>query len=243
VQATKTLGDPDFVVSATASSGLSIDFSAGGNCSVAGSTVHLIGAGSCTVTASQAGDGDYNPAAGVSQTFAINSDDDFAIAPTLPPVSVTAGQPAIVHITITPVPATVTALHFTCSGLPAKASCTFSPNPLPPGSAVTDVVATIMTTESTTSAGRRPPAIYASWVGFTSMGLIGLVVVGVRRKSRKKVVIFGALSVTVLLMTMGCGALQTGPGTVGTPPGTFTVTMTGSNASFTHSTTVTLTVK
>ena len=208
-----------------------------------GSTVHLTGAGSCTVTASQAGDGDYNPAAGVSQTFAINPDDDFAIAPTLPPVSVTAGQPAIVHITITPIPATVTALHFTCSGLPAKAICTFFPNPLPPGSAVTDVVATITTTASTTSAVQRPPVTYARWLGFTSMGLIGLVVVGVRRKSRKRVVILGAFSLMVLLMTMGCGALQTGPGIVGTPPGTFTVTMTGSNASFTHSTTVMLTVK
>jgi hypothetical protein len=64
-----------------------------------------------------------------------------------------------------------------------------------------------------------------------------------RRKSCKKVVILGAFSMMVVLMTMGCGALQTGPGTIGTPPGTFTVILTGSNASFTHSTTVTLTVE
>ena len=243
VLAAKTLGDPDFAISATASSSLTVDFAAGGNCSLAGSSVHLTGAGSCTVTASQAGDADYNPATGVPRTFAINPGDDFAIAPTLPPVSVTAGQPAIVHITITPTPATITALHFTCSGLPAKASCTFFPNPLPPGSVVTDIVATITTTASTTSAVQRPPVTYGSWLGFTSMGLIGLVVVGVRQKSRKKVVILGALSLMVLLLTMGCGALQTGAGIVGTPPGTFTVTLTGSNASFTHSTTVTLTVR
>ena len=77
------------------------------------------------------------------------------------------------------------------------------------------------------------------------MGLIGLASTGVRRKNRKsrKSVLLGAFSVMVLLMTMGCGALQATPGTIGTPSGTFTVTMIGSNASFSHSTTFTLTVK
>src|SRR5205085_7714333 len=49
----KTYGDPDFTVSATASSGLSVAFAATGNCIVTGSTVHITGAGSCTATASQ----------------------------------------------------------------------------------------------------------------------------------------------------------------------------------------------
>ena len=84
--------------------------------------------------------------------------------------------------------------------------------------------------------------IYAGWVGLTGMGLMGLVVVGVRRMSRKRVVILSGFSLIVLMMTMGCGALQTGLGTTGTPPGTSTVTMTGSTTGFTHSTTFTLTV-
>src|SRR6185503_14809733 len=67
----KTFGDPDFTVSATASSGLPVSFSATDNCTVSGNVVHLTGAGSCTVTASQAGDATYAPAADVSQTFAI----------------------------------------------------------------------------------------------------------------------------------------------------------------------------
>src|SRR5438477_213161 len=49
----KTFGDPDFDVSATASSTLAVSFSASGNCSVAGATVHMTGAGSCAITASQ----------------------------------------------------------------------------------------------------------------------------------------------------------------------------------------------
>jgi Regulator of chromosome condensation (RCC1) repeat len=67
---TKTFGDPDFVVSAYSGSGLPVSFGASGNCTVSGATVHLTGAGSCTITASQAGDMTYEPAA-VSQTFAI----------------------------------------------------------------------------------------------------------------------------------------------------------------------------
>jgi hypothetical protein len=67
----KTFGDPDFTVSATASSGLPVSFAAGGNCTVSGSTVHLTGAGSCTITASQAGNSTYNAAPNVARTFPI----------------------------------------------------------------------------------------------------------------------------------------------------------------------------
>src|SRR5207302_2524647 len=69
--ANKTFGDPDFNVSATASSGLSVSFAAAGNCTIAGNTVHLTGAGSCTITASQAGDANYNAATNVPQSFNI----------------------------------------------------------------------------------------------------------------------------------------------------------------------------
>jgi hypothetical protein len=69
--ANKIVGDPDFNVSATASSGLAVSFAASGNCSVTGSTVHISGAGSCTITASQAGNSTYNPAADVPQSFSI----------------------------------------------------------------------------------------------------------------------------------------------------------------------------
>jgi len=67
----KTFGDPDFTVSATASSGLPVGFTATGNCTLSGTTVHITGAGSCTVTASQAGNSAYSAAPSVSQTFAI----------------------------------------------------------------------------------------------------------------------------------------------------------------------------
>src|SRR5207247_2535262 len=73
----KTFGDADFSVSASASSGLVVSFTAGATdqCTVTGTSVHLTGAGSCTITAHQAGDGNYNAAPDVPQTFAIAKSD------------------------------------------------------------------------------------------------------------------------------------------------------------------------
>jgi hypothetical protein len=237
--AAKTLGDPDFVVSATASSSLTVTFAASGNCTVAGSTVHLTGVGSCTVTASQPGNGNYNAAASIPRSFAINQSDDFAIASTQSAVFVTAGQLATDHITITPHQTTLTALELTCSGLPAKASCTFAPNPVRPGSAPTDVIVTITTTAaSTVSVLQRVPMFYSNWLGFTSLGLIG-VVVGVRTKSRRRGLVLLAFSLGILLTAIGCATARQ---IQGTPSGTVTVTVTGSTTGFTHTTTFTLTV-
>ncbi|HET7555574.1 MAG TPA: carboxypeptidase regulatory-like domain-containing protein [Gaiellaceae bacterium] len=74
----RTVGDPDFTVSAGASSGLAVSFAAAGQCTVSGATVHLTGAGSCTITASQGGDSNYAAAPDVPQTFQINSAASFS---------------------------------------------------------------------------------------------------------------------------------------------------------------------
>jgi hypothetical protein len=68
----KTFGDPDFGVSATASSALPVSFSIqSGPANIAGNIVHITGAGTVTVRASQAGDGNYNPATDVDQSFEV----------------------------------------------------------------------------------------------------------------------------------------------------------------------------
>lgn len=67
-----TFGAADFNVSATGgASGNAVTFAATGNCTVSGSTVHITGAGACTIRASQAGNGNYDPAADVSRSFNI----------------------------------------------------------------------------------------------------------------------------------------------------------------------------
>ena len=72
--ATRNYGDAPFTVAATASSGLGVTFSSTTPtiCSVSGSTVTLIAAGTCTIAADQAGNSNYNAAAQVAQSFTVN---------------------------------------------------------------------------------------------------------------------------------------------------------------------------
>jgi hypothetical protein len=67
----KQFGNPPFTVSATASSGLAVTFTASGNCRIASRTVTITAAGSCTVTANQAGNATFNPAPSLPQPFTI----------------------------------------------------------------------------------------------------------------------------------------------------------------------------
>ena len=66
-------GTAAFNLTASASSGLTVGFTASpsGHCTVNGSTLTIKGAGDCTVTASQGGNGSYNAAVSVPQTFTI----------------------------------------------------------------------------------------------------------------------------------------------------------------------------
>ena len=71
--AAHAVNDPNFSVTATASSGLAVSFTASGNCTVSpdGATVHLTAVGPCTLTAHQSGDANWAPAPDVARTFSI----------------------------------------------------------------------------------------------------------------------------------------------------------------------------
>ena len=69
----KTVGDADFSAGATASSGLTVSYTSS-NIDVAtivGDTIHIVGGGTSTITASQVGDDYYNPAISVTQDISV----------------------------------------------------------------------------------------------------------------------------------------------------------------------------
>jgi probable HAF family extracellular repeat protein len=70
---TKSSLDAPFAVSASSSSGLAVQFAVGlhDQCTISGNTITITGVGSCTVTASQPGNANYDAAQSVSRTFAI----------------------------------------------------------------------------------------------------------------------------------------------------------------------------
>ena len=68
----KYVNDPSFTVSATTDSGLAATFGAGGVCTANVDEVTLTGdIGTCTITASQPGDGNWNAATPVDQAFEV----------------------------------------------------------------------------------------------------------------------------------------------------------------------------
>ena len=95
--AAATIGGPAYAVAATASSGLSVTFSASagsaGVCSVSGTTVALLGAGTCTILADQAGSAGYHAAPQAQQSFAIARASQAISFGSMPPVPAAVGGP------------------------------------------------------------------------------------------------------------------------------------------------------
>jgi hypothetical protein len=72
--ADKSTLDADFDPGATATSGLPVGYSSStpSVCTIVGGNVHIVGAGTCTVTASQPGNGNYDAAQDVERSLAVS---------------------------------------------------------------------------------------------------------------------------------------------------------------------------
>ncbi|HUJ19248.1 MAG TPA: MBG domain-containing protein, partial [Nitrospirota bacterium] len=74
LQSTATVGDPPITLTATASSGLAVTYSSDNTdvAAISGNTVVIMGAGTANITASQAGNGNYNAAPNVVQPLNVS---------------------------------------------------------------------------------------------------------------------------------------------------------------------------
>ena len=92
-----TVGGPTYTVTATATSGLpvtfTIDAAASTVCTIAGATVSFIGIGTCVINANQAGDGTFNPAPQVQQSFAVGTGSQTISFTSTAPSNATVGGP------------------------------------------------------------------------------------------------------------------------------------------------------
>jgi hypothetical protein len=111
----KTFGDADFTVAATASSHLTVTFTASGNCtSSSDGSVHLSAAGECTITAHQGGNTSYRPAPEVSRTFSIAKAPATLVLGSLN--STYTGSPITVDVTSSPAGLSGVAITYNGSG-------------------------------------------------------------------------------------------------------------------------------
>jgi uncharacterized protein YodC (DUF2158 family) len=120
------VGGPTYTVTATASSGLAVTFtidaSAASVCSISGSTVSFIGAGTCVIDANQAGNGNYNAAPQAQQSFPVAKGDQTISFTSPAPAGAKVGGPTY---TVTATATSGLAVTFTIDAS-ASAVCSIS---------------------------------------------------------------------------------------------------------------------
>ena len=174
---------------------------------------------------------------------------DFSIAVNPTSASIYTGESTSIQVSVTSINGFNEPLTFSCSGLPAGATCNFTPSSLAGGQGGSALVIQ-------TSAPHRVTADGASAYLFTPTPRSGLrtgppvatfavlALLLLPRRLRRRARWLGLLAICGVLGLAGCGANQV---TGGTPPGTYqvlvTVSYTGSDPVLEHSVALNLTVK
>jgi len=159
-----------------------------------------------------------------------------------------AGQSVNVNLAVVPLGGFSGQITFSCAGLPAHASCTFTPASGAPTGGILNATLTI-TTQAPTMA-RLFPGLPGTATLALALPVFGLILAGSftgrrSRRSWKVYAILACLSAAALLAA-GCGSVSSShSGTPGTPTGTYSITVaaTGGNPSVTHTQTLVLKVQ
>ena len=211
-----------------------------------------------SVTAAYAGgEGLASSAASAEASSEASSLPDFSLTANPSSVSVTAGQYANIAVTVTPENGFNDMVSLSCSGVPAAATCTFSPTTLTPVTSAP--VTSTLQIQTQGASGKAFLQKAGSTVAFAIVlpGVLALAGMGALRKKSGLAAGLRVLGFVVLLAAGaalgGCSArygyLNHPPsGNPGLAAGTYAITVSGnatiSGTSVTvHSLTVTLTVK
>ena len=177
-----------------------------------------------------------------SFTIALTVVPDFGVSSTTTPQTVTAGQTAgPYNVIVQPVGTSFNnPVTLSCTaGLPAGAQCSFTPNPITPGSNAADVVLSISTAAAAPGA-RKPTqqaaAFYIYLLGLAMPGIVVLWGAGPRRRPtwRSVLTLLAGLLLALLLLSCAggtgitsggnCGAAPSVPTGLTAPPSTITST-------------------
>jgi hypothetical protein len=163
-------------------------------------------------------------------------------------ITISAGQPALFNFFVNVFNQAAGTITFTCSGLPTVSSCSFSPQSLTTSGSVN---MTVNTTASSTVVGdgdrNLPPD---SWL-IVFLLTAGMLFIGSLRRQQMRLKRLGAVlgfaGMLLIAMLSGCGGGGGTPPpithTVGTPAGTYAITITGTSANGTTTHVVNLTVR
>lgn len=235
-------------LTATASSALPVSYmsSTTSVCTVSGSTVSLLTAGTCSITAVQPGDNlNFAAALAVTQSFIVNAAGQkpaISLNLQLATLTVQSGTVGLTPLTVGSSNNFTGSVSFSCSGLPSGYTCTFNPNPL-----VITAGSSIPTQLAISGSSTTASIHHGSLPYFPATTLaVALCFLGFRKRSRWQLLVFALIALTGLGLFSGCG----GSSSSSTPtPTTSTVTISatstglaGASANVTQTTTLTLTV-
>jgi hypothetical protein len=196
------------------------------------------------------GSASHNTSVSLTVTAAIVPDFGMAVS-ALAPASVAPGASATSTITITPANGFNAAVALTCSVAPAATrgpTCGFNPASVAGGSGTSTLM---VSTTAATTASLAPHATGLFYAMLLPIG--GLAILGTGITSRRKKLwgfLLGCLLFSSLIILPACGGGSSsggggngGGGHPGTPAGTYTVTVTGTSGSLTHTATASVTVQ
>jgi hypothetical protein len=189
-------------------------------------------ANSVTNNASVSGGGEANLANDTAADVTIIS--TFTITSVPSTATIRAGQAAVFTLTITPVGGAVTVpITFTDVTTALKTTLTFVPTQVTPGASPATVVLTVQTTAGLGFVGQKTGTSAAPLAAILfPMGLVVLAGIGAGKyRKNKKFTGWIALVLVVSFFgmgLMGCAGNQQNFQNLGTPPGTYPVTVTGS---------------
>jgi Beta-propeller repeat/Abnormal spindle-like microcephaly-assoc'd, ASPM-SPD-2-Hydin len=177
---------------------------------------------------------------------------DFTIFASPSSSTVTAGQPKSYSVTLTPIGGVAGTVSLSCSGAPSLATCTV---PAPLAFNGTNALVTAVTVTTTAKSIVAPQRIVqGSWPrgGLLLWSVFALLFVtlmaqankSASRPNRRLAYMSFAGALFVFLCVMGCNNSigGGGGGSAGTPSGNYTLTITATSGSLSHSTIVTLVV-
>ena len=157
--------------------------------------------------------------------------------------TVAAGQSATYNISVTPSGGFNSTVNFACTGLPAASNCSFNPTTVTPNGSPASTTLTIATTVRTTASAQ--PLSGVTLAALTSFGFLGIVFLGIPSRKRKGLRLARTLmlGLAIVLGVASCGGSSKPPVVTGTPAGTFSVTISSTSGTTTHSSVITLVVQ
>jgi len=178
------------------------------------------------------------PSHGLTIVLTVAQDFNLSATPPASQTVIAGQQTGPYNLTIQPAGDSFnSAVTVSCSGLPLLSACSFAPSsPVTPGNTAVNLVMTISTTAATAAqlaGGAAPSSLYAVW-----LLLPGITIVWcasrprTRRKAKRRFIALASLPTLLLMLTLlSCSGTSIGgrKGQPGTPPGTYTVTVTGTS--------------